>query len=116
MFWPHVGHVDHSQQPGSVLRHVTRGLDFSACDTREGNHRTELADRARPGLQSPLYTVSTGRWLGLQWLITTCSCYDGYKMGPGHEENAFSYQEANTDGLIRSPGPQFKSLIMHASV
>ena len=54
MFWPHVGHVDHSQQPGSGLRHVTRGLDFSACDTREGDHRTERSWRTELGLVSSL--------------------------------------------------------------
>ena len=59
VFWPHVGHVDHSQQPGSGLRHVTRGLDFSACDTREGGHRTEQSWRTELGLVSSLRCTRT---------------------------------------------------------
>ena len=80
MLWPHVGHVDHAQQPGSGLRHVTRG--WTGATRGEVLTELRLAELGQlclrlspPGLRSPLYTVSAGRWLGLQWLITTFPCW-----------------------------------------
>ena len=55
MLWPHVGHVDHSQQPGSGLRHVTR--DWTGA-TR-GKVVTELRLAELGQLWSPVSAVQS---------------------------------------------------------